>query len=95
MQVHYAHTDLPTVSRIVSEQKGSWRWQDAYRKATYAPHLTCDGRWVWKSYCRTRKFAATRATADLFRAYCRGSLHHKPVESVGVDDFGNQFFATH
>ena len=78
------------VKRVVTERKGSWRWQDAYRVATYRPQMSTRGVWLWKSVERSGKIACTRSTVHLW-ALGTGSLHNRPARH-GVDDFGNLFF---
>ena len=80
------------INRVVTSQKGSWRWQDAYRIATYEAHTTRDGRLIFRSLGRGDKFAATKATAGYWNKYSTGSLHNTAIVRAGVDDFGNQYF---
>lgn len=35
--------------RIVTHQRGSWRWQNAYRVIRYRVRRTRDGRLIWHS----------------------------------------------
>jgi hypothetical protein len=64
------------LSTIVTRPRGSWKWQNAYAVATYAPHLTRDGRWVWKLAHRTRKMSAPQLRGtDL----PRGGRHMAPM----------------
>lgn len=72
---------LATIDRIVSTPRGSWRWQNAYRIASYAPHRTKDGRWIWRSLGRGR--AKLSMPQIRRRAYWArldiGSLHNRPI----------------
>lgn len=78
--------------RVVTERRGSWRWQDAYRIATYEPRLRARGAgYIWVSVYRGPKFAKTRANRDRYHDLRSGSLHHKPARAV-VDDFGTLLF---
>lgn len=87
---HQTTTD--TLQRIVTERRGSWKWQDAYRIATYAPRLRANGAgYVWQSLYRGPKFAKTRANGARWLALRSGSLHNKPARAV-VDDFGTLVF---
>ena len=51
------------IKRVVTSQKGSWRWQDAFRLASYTPHTTRDGRLIFRSLGSGGKFADTKANA--------------------------------
>lgn len=68
-----------TARRIVTEQRGSWRWQDAFRIATYEQYTTRDGRLVWRSVDRSRKLSLPQIRALGLGGLRHGSLHHKPV----------------
>jgi hypothetical protein len=83
--------EINHATAIVTEQKGSWRWQNAYRLATYAPHQCRDGHWVWQSISRSNKFACTRRTEAIFAAHRSGSLHNRPARFC-TDDYGNLVF---
>jgi len=80
-----------SVKRIVTSEKGSWKWQDAYRESRYIPVQKKDGTgYYWKSVAQSNKFAHTKATAH-FWAIGQGSLNNRPAFAV-VDDFGNLVF---
>lgn len=69
-----------TVSRIVSSPRGSWRWQDAYRIATYAPSRTKDGRWIWQSIGSGPKLSMPQIRRNpRYAGLAVGSLHHRPI----------------
>ncbi len=81
-----------TVQRVVTERRGSWKWQDAYRIATYTPRLRASGAgYVWVSVYRGPKFAKTLANQDRYCDLRSGSLHHRPARAV-VDNFGTLVF---
>lgn len=66
--------------RIVTEQKGSWKWQDAYRIAHYAPVKAENGKILWRAYSHSRKLSAPQ----LARIYGNDrpemySIHNTPV----------------
>ena len=71
-------------TRIVTRQKGSWRWQEAYGVVEYTRVRTVDGRSVWRS---TNVLVGKASIPQLRRLgfgfwdLRRGSLHHKPVVS--------------
>ena len=44
-----------TIQTIVTRPRGTWKYQDAYAVATYAPHTTRDGRVVWQNVGRGPK----------------------------------------
>ncbi len=80
------------VYRVVTEHRGSWLWQDAFRIATYEPRLRARGAgWMWVSVHRGPKFAKTLANRDRYCDLRSGSLHHRPARAV-VDDFGTLVF---
>lgn len=70
-----------TVQRIVSRPRGSWKFQDAFTIATYTPHRTRDGRWVWRSIGRLRgKWSMPQLRRlGIYSHLERGSLHHRPI----------------
>ena len=82
------------VNRVVTSQKGSWRWQDAYRTASYVPaqyaRSTRKTGYYWKSIGIGGKYAHTKATAHRW-SMGTGSLHGRPAHAV-VDDFGDLCF---
>jgi hypothetical protein len=65
-------------TRIVSEQRGSWKWQDAYSVAEYRSALADNGRVVWRSYQRGYKRSKPQLGETWFD-YDHGSLHNRPV----------------
>jgi hypothetical protein len=78
-------------ARIVTSCKGSWKYQDAYRIATYLPFPSADGkRLLMKSQGTGSKFALTKKTAHKWTRYDTGSLHNAEVIATITDDFGDQ-----
>lgn len=69
-----------TVQSIVTRQRGSWKYQDAYGLSTYAPHRTKDGRWVWKSVgsCGKYSWPQLRRMGTTTRLPL-GGKHHRPL----------------
>ena len=67
--------------RIVTEARGSWKWQDAYRQNTYGPKIRQrDGMAIWASRLVGPKSSEPQlrnlgawATTD------HGSAHHQPI----------------
>jgi len=74
-----------TTKRIVSECRGSWKWQDAFRVAKYSAALMDDGRILWKSASHGPKLSAPQMyhniakAGPLMREWGLGSLHNAPV----------------
>jgi len=73
---------VPQIQRIVTDQKRSWRWQDAYVIATYRPHVTRDGRTVWESVSRSGRYSRPQL-GDRWNRIAHGSLHHRPIVKEG------------
>lgn len=73
---------MTTTRRIVTAERGSWIWQDAYGVVEYIPHQTRKGVWVWKSH---RRIIGKASFPQLVRAGYGdlpiGSLHHKPLST--------------
>jgi disulfide oxidoreductase YuzD len=65
-----------TTHRIVTSAKGAWKWQDAYRVATYmaAPDKHDVLRWWSKDI--TRKYSRPQLGKN-FLAMTHGSAHRK------------------
>lgn len=82
------------ICRVVTEQRGSWKWQDAFRLAFYEPAKLKNGKTVFRSIGRTPKFAHTRSHMWKWTRYGGGSLHHREITRIGIDDYGNQYFVT-
>ena len=85
----YTLTNNPV--RIVTSQKGSWKWQDAYRISTYEPHLCKNGAYVWRSVSQSSKFAITKSNPHT--GYKHGSLNNKLAMHC-TDDYGNIVFVS-
>lgn len=66
-------------SRIVTEQKGSWKWQDAYRITYYEATILKNDTVAWVSYSSSRKMSAPQL-GSRFNAMDHGSLHHRPIK---------------
>lgn len=70
--------------RIITCPRGSWRWQDAFRVAEYAPRQTKDGRWVWENV----GYLTQKASAPQLRRWTsygdlpHGGLHNRPVDAA-------------
>lgn len=78
--------------RITTEERGSWKYQDAFRMSTYLPSVTRDGRRILRSVNRGSKFACIKRTAHLWRQYNQGSVHNYEIKKEFVDDYGNTCF---
>lgn len=67
-----------TTQRIVTSQRGSWRWQDAFRIATYEARPDAAGRLRWYSTGQSGKYSSPqlrRLGVDL----PHGSIHRRLV----------------
>jgi hypothetical protein len=78
------------IQAIVTSQKGSWRWQDAYRVSSYQPRVTRDGRVILRSQYRSGKYSwpQLRRVAFFDLPAVVGSLHNARPQITVVDDFG-------
>jgi hypothetical protein len=71
--------------RIVTEGRGSWEWQDAFRVATYVATLMDDGRILWKAAYHGPKLSAPQMYHNIAKGgrlmaeWGMGSLHNAPV----------------
>lgn len=72
--------------RVVTSQRGSWKWQDPLRIATYKTVLSKDGRILWKSINISPKMSKphVRKYYPLMKS---GSLHNR--EYKDGDEFEN------
>jgi hypothetical protein len=75
--------------RIVTEQRGSWQWQDAFRVATYRATLADNGAVVWRSAWRSRKYSAPqmgRAGIDypMYSMHNVGVTRSEAVATLGA-----------
>ena len=71
-------------ARIVTRQRGSWRWQDAYSVAWYNPHNTRDGRWIWRSIGHSGKLSMPQIRRSVYRHLGVGSLHNRPISEIDL-----------
>lgn len=71
------------VTSLVSKQRGSWKYQDAYAVATYGIKRTKDGRLVFKSMHHSRKLSLPQYNKLLNKAdFEIGSMHHVPINGA-------------
>jgi hypothetical protein len=91
-QIKEAISSLRCV-RIVTEGRGSWKWQDAYRQNTYGAKIRQrDGMAIWESRLVGRKYSEPQlrgigawATTD------HGSVHHQPItRDEAVEQLGGR-----
>jgi len=77
--------------RIVSECRGSWRWQDAYRVATYRLGRGVDGALRWYVASRSCKLSwpqILRAAHD--RDLPAGTIHRRAFTCGDVMDYAER-----
>lgn len=75
--------------RIVTEQKGSWKWQDAYRVAWYRVRYSPrQKRHFWQSETRSGKFAMNSSNMERYDGIPHGSLHNHPVSGEELAAIG-------
>jgi hypothetical protein len=80
-------------SRIVTQQRGSWKWQDAFCVAEYRARLAENGKVVWSSYSRGWKKSKPQLGSRWWD-YDHGSLHNRQVQrSDAVEGLGPRFVA--
>jgi hypothetical protein len=70
--------------RIVTERRGSWRYQDAYRIAHYRPRIrrkTAHGKstMVWMTVGHSRKYSMPQLRRMGYAWPQEGSLSQRPV----------------
>lgn len=66
--------------RIVTQERGSWRWQNAYRIAEYVPHFCRAGHWVWRlNRYLTKKSSMPQLLRMGYEGTPMGGLHHQPM----------------
>lgn len=69
-----------TTERIVTSQMGSWKWQDAYRIATYEAAAGKDGKLRWWSVGRSGKWSQPQLKKQgYWDSIPYGSLHRKEL----------------
>ena len=67
--------------RIVTRQRGSWRWQNAFAVTTYRPRQRKDGRWIWYAAQTTGKFSEPQLRRLGYDKFPSGSLHNRLVDA--------------
>ena len=67
------------MTRIVTHERGSWRYQEAYSVAEYWPYITRDGRLVWRSCGARGKYSRPQLRRLGLDTLPHGSLHHRPI----------------
>lgn len=73
------HVSTFTVHAIVTRQRGSWKYQDAYGVSTYAPKLTKRGVWVWAAVGSHGKYSWPQLRRNGLSSLPLGSKHHRPL----------------
>lgn len=68
-----------TVTTIVTRQRGSWKWQDAYGISTYAPKRTKKGKWVWEQVGTRGKWSWPQLRRHGLACLPLGSKHHREM----------------
>jgi hypothetical protein len=59
----------------VSVQRGSWKWQDAYRIASYRLQRLRNGKLALVSYAQSSKLSAPQVARSGVALHARSSLH--------------------
>ena len=65
--------------RIVTSEMGSWKWQNAYRIATYEALAGVDGVLRWWSVGRSCKYSAPQLRRYGHADLMRGGIHRKAL----------------
>ncbi len=68
-----------TQDRIVTSAMGSWKWQPAFRIATYEARAGKDGVLRWWSTGRSSKYSAPQLRRYGHDDLPHGSIHRKPL----------------
>ncbi len=71
------------LTRVVTTPRGSWRWQQAYRLATYAPAQTRRGRMVWRRVEASGKISEPQMRRCGITA-THGGLHMRRVTDATI-----------
>ena len=65
---------------IVTACMGSWKWQNAYRVATYRPRLAKNGKVVWESVGQSNKMSQPQLIRNGWEySDFMGSFHNSQV----------------
>lgn len=73
-----------TVHAIVTRQRGSWKYQDAYGVSTYAPKLTKRGKWVWEQVGTHGKYSWPQLRRNGLVTLPLGGKHHREMTPAEV-----------
>lgn len=79
-----AHVNTLTVQAIVTRQRGSWKYQDAYGISTYAPKQTKTGKWVWEQVGTRGKWSAPQLRRNGLSDLPHGGKHHRPMTPAEI-----------
>ena len=79
MKNHMKTLTTAATRRIVTAPMGSWRWQNAYKIATYGMKLAKNGKVLWESVGSSRKLSYPQIESLNLDHLAHGSLHNKPV----------------
>lgn len=73
------HTDIAsiTTTSLVTEERGSWQWQDAYRVAGYSGRIADDGRALWSVESHSGKISLPQSRNYDYEY--SGGLHNRPI----------------
>ena len=68
------------IKRIVTSQRGTWIWQDAFRVAIYEPGFLKSGKLVWKSIYNSQKYSRPQLRKLGWGPGSKhGSMHNVPL----------------
>lgn len=73
-----------TITSLVTRQRGSWKYQDAYGVSTYQPKQTKTGKWVWESVNSRGKWSMPQIKRYQINHDFVGGLHHKPMSPAEI-----------
>lgn len=68
-----------TAIKPVTEQRGSWKWQDAYRVTKFRAHLSQNGKVLWRSWSQSQKQSWPQMRREGWQPHQVGSLHNVGV----------------
>ncbi len=92
ISLHVGNGKWSSVRRNVTMQRGSWRWQNAFRVAAYVPRQGRKGVYWTAAPALSGPKMPIAKWARAHMAPEWGTLHNRPAAAGGVDDYGNVFY---
>jgi len=74
------YIEMLETERVVTSEKGSWKWQNAYRISSYRARKAENGKIVWHCYHTSGKYSEPQLRACGLDRLTAGGLHNKQVD---------------